>query len=148
MTINRKQAFAERLKKALKRSAEQVDGATDLAHQFNLHHPHHSITVQAAHKWLSGQAIPSDEKIETLASWLNVSSYWLRMGEQELAPSDANLQAKQTEAEANPVDPQLQAEEDAKLLANLRRMRPYQRKLFMELAEQMVAEKEVWPTVR
>ena len=36
--------------------------------------------MQAVHKWLTAQAIPSSDKIKTLAEWLGVTTGWLRYG--------------------------------------------------------------------
>ena len=36
--------------------------------------------MQAVHKWLTAQAIPSSDKIKTLAKWLGVTTGWLRYG--------------------------------------------------------------------
>ncbi|WP_042688342.1 transcriptional regulator, partial [Candidatus Glomeribacter gigasporarum] len=77
-TAQEKAAFSERLKCALRKSDPPVKDATDLARLFNLQHRAVScigIAVQAAHKWLSGLAIPSADKIATLAKWLNMSEH-------------------------------------------------------------------------
>lgn len=80
-----KAEFAERLKFALRRSSTLVKGATDLARLFNLRHHTASdtdtgISVQSTHKWLTGRSIPKPDKIETLATWLDVSAHWLHYG--------------------------------------------------------------------
>ncbi len=78
-TTQEKAAFSERLKSALRNSDRPVKGATDLARLFNLQHQI-GISVQAAHKWLNGLVIPTDDRIATLAKWLNVSEHWLHYG--------------------------------------------------------------------
>jgi transcriptional regulator with XRE-family HTH domain len=76
-----KSYFSERLWFALRSSPYTVKGATDLARAFNLQYRSgESISVQTAHKWLSGRAIPTREKITTLANWLNVTEHWLHYG--------------------------------------------------------------------
>ena len=76
-----KSAFSARLWFTLKRSSAPIKGATDLARLFNLkHRAGASISVQTAHKWLTGRAIPTAEKIKTFTEWLNVSEYWLHYG--------------------------------------------------------------------
>lgn len=75
-----KKAFSERLRLALARGHKRAVGATELSLQFNLRYKNTPITPQAAQKWLSGQAIPTSDKIDTLAAWLKVSSHWLRYG--------------------------------------------------------------------
>lgn len=79
-TQQEKAAFAQRLALALRRSPEPVQGATELALRFNLRHTGQAISPQTAHKWLSGRAIPTHDKLETLASWLKVNAHWLHYG--------------------------------------------------------------------
>ncbi len=79
-TAQEKAAFSERLKFALRNSDRPIKGATDLARLFNLQHRWVGIAVQSAHKWLNGLAIPTADKIATLAKWLNVSEHWLHYG--------------------------------------------------------------------
>jgi transcriptional regulator with XRE-family HTH domain len=75
-----KQSFSRRLRAALDQ-ATKVRGATDLAREFNLQHREgEGVSVQSAHKWLSGKAIPTSDKLGTLARWLNVSEHWLHYG--------------------------------------------------------------------
>jgi transcriptional regulator with XRE-family HTH domain len=74
------EAFSERLRVSLLRCSIEISGASELATQFNLRHAFDPITPQAAHKWLNGAAVPSSEKIKTLAEWLGVSPHWLRYG--------------------------------------------------------------------
>lgn len=47
------------------------------------------MSVYAAHKWLRGEAIPSQEKMRTLAAWLGVRPEWLRYGETDAADAYA-----------------------------------------------------------
>jgi transcriptional regulator with XRE-family HTH domain len=68
------------LELALRRSPDPVDGATELALQFNLRHHGTSVSAQTAHKWLSGRAIPTSDKLKTIADWLNVDEHWLHYG--------------------------------------------------------------------
>lgn len=82
-TPEEKAAFALRLRNSLKKVSAGVDTPAKLALQFSLRHSSEPITSQAAHKWLSGKAIPSKDKIATLAKWLNVSEHWLRFGAPE-----------------------------------------------------------------
>ncbi len=79
-TSDEKAAFSKRLELALRRSKEPVEGATELALQFNLRHPGASVSAQTTHKWLSGRAIPTKDKLETLAKWLKVEEHWLHYG--------------------------------------------------------------------
>lgn len=79
-TKDEKTQFSERLRAAIAAVDPNVTKAADLAIQFNLRHSKHPVSDTAAHKWLTGQSIPSIDKIETLANWLAVSSEWLRVG--------------------------------------------------------------------
>ncbi len=74
-----KQQFSERLKQALLSSTGSIS-STKLAIQFNLRYPKTPISTQSAHKWLNGQTIPTKDKIQILAKWLNVSEFWLHYG--------------------------------------------------------------------
>lgn len=75
-----KRAFARRLRRALDLAPRPIRGATDLALQFNLRYSAGPVSKQTAHKWLSGQTIPTVDKINVLAGWMGVSAHWLRFG--------------------------------------------------------------------
>lgn len=78
--MTEKEKFSERLKFALKNAQPKLTKTSDIAIRFNLRHPNDPVTPQAVHKWLNGQAIPAQDKIETLAEWLNVKPEWLKYG--------------------------------------------------------------------
>jgi transcriptional regulator with XRE-family HTH domain len=79
-TNEEKAAFAKRLKLSLRRSSEPVRGPTELALRFNLRYQGNAVSAQTAHKWLSGRAIPTHDKLMTLAEWLGVNEHWLHYG--------------------------------------------------------------------
>lgn len=80
-TPQEKSAFSQRLKEALRRASEPVEGPTQLSLQFNLRHRGDGqVTVQTAHKWLTGRAIPKPDKLHTLSEWLEVDEHWLHYG--------------------------------------------------------------------
>lgn len=80
-SVQEKSAFSRRLWFALKKNGRLVKGPTDLARHFNLQYrAGSSVSVQTTHKWLTGRAIPTAEKIKTLAAWLNVTEHWLHYG--------------------------------------------------------------------
>jgi hypothetical protein len=54
-----------------------------LARDFNIRYSGRPITVHAARKWLVGEAIPTQDKLRTLADWLHVPIDWLRFGGDE-----------------------------------------------------------------
>jgi transcriptional regulator with XRE-family HTH domain len=49
---------------------------------FNSHYWGTSVTFQAVSRWLRGEAIPSQEKLQVLADWLKIEPHALRFGEQ------------------------------------------------------------------
>lgn len=79
-TTEEKAAFSKRLELALRRLPEPVRGATELALRFNLRYRGNAISAQTAHKWLTARAIPTKDKLATLAGWLDVSEHWLHYG--------------------------------------------------------------------
>lgn len=82
-----KAEFAKRLKMAISEFDEALLSPTVLAREFNRRSRHSSIGMTTAHKWLSGDAIPAQEKLLLLASWLRVPVQWLRFGEGEVQPA-------------------------------------------------------------
>lgn len=76
-----KSAFSERLKQQLAKRGWPVTSPTWLSREFNIRYSGSSVSVQTANNWLSGAAIPNQDKLQILAAWLEVSSQWLRFGE-------------------------------------------------------------------
>jgi transcriptional regulator with XRE-family HTH domain len=81
-----KQSFSRRLREALKRAQGGAGGPAAVAREFNLRYDGTPVTVQAVHKWISGKALPSQDKLRALSLWLEVSPHWLRFGEDAAAP--------------------------------------------------------------
>lgn len=79
---NEKEAFSQRLKQQLTQNGWAINSPTWLAREFNLRYAGQPISVQTASNWLSGSAIPNQDKLQILAIWLNISSQWLRFGEE------------------------------------------------------------------
>ncbi len=75
-----REGFSERLQTALRNADYSPDSPTQLAREFNIRFEGRPITVHAARKWLVGEAIPTQEKLRTLAQWLGVPAEWLRFG--------------------------------------------------------------------
>lgn len=75
-----REGFSERLQHALRNADYSPESPTQLAREFNLRFDGRPITVHAARKWLVGEAIPTQEKLRTLAQWLGVPAEWLRFG--------------------------------------------------------------------
>lgn len=81
-----REEFSQRLQQALSNAAYSPDSPTQLAREFNVRFVGRPITVHAARKWLVGEAIPTQEKLRTLAQWLGVPAEWLRFGASADAP--------------------------------------------------------------
>lgn len=144
-TIEEKAAFSKRLSLALRRSPEPVQGATELALRFNLRHHGSAVSAQTAHKWLTGRAIPTSDKLATLAQWLNVNEHWLHYG-----PPPSNLHAGEQRdhyGEAPSEVPSMTTKGAAKpstealsLALKIQTLSPHQRYLVEELVEQLQQE--------
>ncbi|MBC7413985.1 MAG: hypothetical protein H7327_03520 [Herminiimonas sp.] len=82
--------FSSRLQQCLRNSHHSPDSPTELAREFNVRFNARPITVHAARKWLVGEAIPTQDKMRTLATWLQVPIEWLRFGgdEQQISSLD------------------------------------------------------------
>lgn len=137
-TPSEKLAFAKRLELALTRCPKKISTPTELALQFNLRHTNSPITPQSAHKWLSGKSIPTADKLETLATWLNVSTLWLRHGVSELfspqpVPPVSSPSATNHDASSR---------EEVQLLTRYRNLNEHRRKLIKEIVEQFSLDQE------
>jgi transcriptional regulator with XRE-family HTH domain len=143
-TNEEKSAFSMRLKLALRRSPESVRGATELALRFNLRYQGNAVSAQTAHKWLTGRAIPTKDKLTTLAEWLHVSEHWLHYGpptEKLLKVSDqwavyetsqASKPAAKTASKPTP--------EALALAAKIHALPPHRRYLVEELVAQLLQD--------
>ena len=78
---NEKLEFAERLRNAMLACGYEAR-PTVLEKGFNTRYWGRSVTVQAVTRWLRGEAIPSQEKLQALAEWLKIEPHALRFGEQ------------------------------------------------------------------
>ncbi|MFP5074354.1 transcriptional regulator [Neisseria sp. WLZKY-1] len=76
--------FSQRLQTALKLAGLDTLSGANLANRFNLRHPNQPVSTQAFHHWLTGRSIPTADKIDTLAKWLDTSPEWLRHGRMAL----------------------------------------------------------------
>jgi transcriptional regulator with XRE-family HTH domain len=52
-----------------------------LERAFNARYWGRSVSFQAVRRWLKGEAIPSQEKLQVLAEWLKLEPHVLRFGE-------------------------------------------------------------------
>ncbi len=83
--IDEKQSFSRRLRDSLRRVHAAAAGPAAIAREFNLRYDGTPVSVQAVRKWISGEALPSQDKIRALALWLDVSPHWLRYGDSDAA---------------------------------------------------------------
>ena len=82
MTLtDEKQAFTKRLKEALRKAGVDAASFARVAREFNLRYGGDPVSTQAVRKWLTGGALPSQDKIRALAMWLDVGVHWLRFGD-------------------------------------------------------------------
>jgi transcriptional regulator with XRE-family HTH domain len=125
--------FSARLQQALRDAEYPPDSPTQLAREFNIRFPGRAITVHAARKWLMGEAIPTQEKLRTLAQWLGVPAEWLRFGgaRQELPPYIANNDDGITLHSRFDSD-------DVKLIADLQRLDERDREIAREVIRLLV----------
>jgi transcriptional regulator with XRE-family HTH domain len=78
--MNEKKEFSERLRSAMKARRLEVSGAV-LEREFNLHWSGKPVRRQTAWKWLNGEAIPTQDKLQELARWLKLDPQRLRFGD-------------------------------------------------------------------
>ena len=64
------------------RAAGYEPRPTVLENNFNSRYWGESVTFQAVARWLRGEAIPSQEKLQVLADWLRIEPHVLRYGGQ------------------------------------------------------------------
>jgi hypothetical protein len=79
--MDEKTEFSNRLKQAIQDAGYQLR-PTILEREFNTRYWGRPVTVQAVRRWLRGEAIPSQEKLQVLADWLKIEPHALRFGEQ------------------------------------------------------------------
>src|SRR5665647_3103702 len=78
--MNEKLEFASRLRDAMVAvGLEPRPGV--LEKQFNAHYWGQSVTFQAVSRWLRGEAIPGQDKLQTLAGILKIEPEVLRFGD-------------------------------------------------------------------
>jgi hypothetical protein len=139
-----REAFAQRLKLALSRGRKRITTPTALAEAFNLRWHGRSVTAQAAHKWLTGGAMPEPAKIDVLAQMTNVPLAWLRYGLPERRDAATPTVAESKAARYEQVDKSAVTSEELRLLTQLRLMSPARRELVRQLIQELALESEMW----
>jgi transcriptional regulator with XRE-family HTH domain len=77
--MDEKAVFSQRLRQAIEHAGYSVRPVV-IEREFNTRYMGRSVTVQAVRRWLRGEAIPSQEKLQVLADWLGVEPHVLRFG--------------------------------------------------------------------
>ncbi|NQE48898.1 DNA-binding protein [Herbaspirillum rubrisubalbicans] len=75
------QKFAKRLRAAMEKSGYEPKPAV-LEREFNLRYWGKPMTLHGVRRWLLGESMPKQDKLETLAEWLIVTPQHLRFGEE------------------------------------------------------------------
>lgn len=78
--MNEKAEFGERLRDAMTHAGYPLRPVV-LEREFNTRYWGRSVTVQAVRRWLRGEAIPSQDKLQVLADWLKIEPEVLRFGD-------------------------------------------------------------------
>lgn len=89
-----KAEFSQRLRKAIQDAGHSLR-PVDIERAFNSRYYGRSVTMQAVRRWMRGEAIPSQEKLQVLADWLKIEPHVLRYG----APAINAVQSKQKQWE-------------------------------------------------
>jgi len=77
--MSEKVEFARRLRDAMTQ-AGYAPRPVVLEREFNTRYWGRSVTLQGVRRWLRGEAIPSQDKLQVLADWLGVEPEVLRFG--------------------------------------------------------------------
>ena len=78
--MNEKIEFGQRLRVAMAQAGYPLRPVV-LEREFNTRYWGRSVTLQAARRWLRGEAIPAQDKMQVLAEWLKIEPEVLRFGE-------------------------------------------------------------------
>lgn len=126
--MNEKIMFAERLKAALE-AADYEPRPSVLEREFNLRYWGKPITFQAVRRWLRGDSIPSQDKLQVIARWLLVDPHYLRYGERSF---DTSVTYAVSEPPANW---KASTGDEREVLALYRELPVAQRKVVREILE-------------
>lgn len=78
--MSEKADFGTRLCKALQEQGVPLRPSV-LEREFNRRYWGRPVTLQAVRRWMRGEAIPAQDKLQVLAEWLKVEPQVLRFGE-------------------------------------------------------------------
>jgi hypothetical protein len=71
--------FAKRLRDAMQAAGYDPKPAV-LEREFNLRYLGHPMTLHGVRRWLLGESLPKQDKVEVLAEWLRIPPQQLRYG--------------------------------------------------------------------
>ena len=92
-TVHVKQAFGKRLRAVLEKAGIDARKPVLVTREFNRRFLDKPVTTYGVRKWLTGESIPSQDKLVVLAAWLGVSPEWLRYGPTNPTPATQLQQA-------------------------------------------------------
>lgn len=78
---NASKRFADRLRTAMEKAGYEAKPAV-LEREFNLHYWGKPMTLHGVRRWLLGETMPKQDKLESLAEWLRIEPHYLRFGEE------------------------------------------------------------------
>jgi hypothetical protein len=73
--------FANRLRLAMEKAGYEVKPSV-LEREFNLRYWGKPMTLHGVRRWLIGESMPAQDKLEVLAEWLLITPQHLRFGEE------------------------------------------------------------------
>jgi hypothetical protein len=76
-----KEKFSQRLREAMERAGYEPKPSV-LEREFNLRYWGKPLTLHGVRRWLLGESIPGQDKLEVLAEWLLMTPQALRYGEE------------------------------------------------------------------
>lgn len=71
--------FAKRLRAAMQAAGYEAKPSV-LEREFNLHYMGQPMTLHGVRRWLLGESLPRQDKLEALAEWLRIPPQELRYG--------------------------------------------------------------------
>ncbi len=127
---DQRRLFAERLAVAAASAKVQLS-PTRFAEGFNAISDD-SISIHAARKWIVGESIPAQNRLQVIAEWLGVRASWLRFGEGELGTESA-VESRKINFSAD----------ELKVIADLRQLPAEEKKIVRELIGVLASSRRV-----
>jgi hypothetical protein len=131
--------FAQRLQSALRQARQSPDSPSALTRNFNSRYTGQAVTVHAVRKWLVAEAIPTQDKLRTLAQWLQVPADWLRFGTQGLQSGHNMTVTVNTETQSLLME---MTHEDLRLVEDLHALQVHERHLVHEFVKLLFRSQE------